>query len=84
MKTSFASVLQGRPAPAWASVPSEFILPSGSTGTATGRWSSTSLSWQINYAGLPELMTGPKAGKVMAAMMGMTKIDIQALQDAAA
>ena len=42
------------------------------------------LSWQINYAGLPELMTGPKAGKVMAAMMGMTKIDIKALKDAAA
>ena len=42
------------------------------------------LSWQINYAGLPELMTGAKAGKVMAAMMTMTKIDIQALKDAAA
>jgi predicted 3-demethylubiquinone-9 3-methyltransferase (glyoxalase superfamily) len=41
------------------------------------------LSWQINYAGLPDLMTGPKAGKVMAAMMGMTKIDIQALKAAA-
>ena len=41
------------------------------------------LSWQINYAGLPELMTGPAAGKVMAAMMGMKKIDIQALKDAA-
>ena len=42
------------------------------------------VSWQINYAGLPELMTGPAAGKVMAAMMGMTRIDIQALKDAAA
>ncbi|HUE62979.1 MAG TPA: VOC family protein [Rhizomicrobium sp.] len=41
------------------------------------------VSWQINYAGLPGLMTGPNAGKVMAAMMGMTKIDIRALQDAA-
>ncbi|HET7086358.1 MAG TPA: VOC family protein [Rhizomicrobium sp.] len=41
------------------------------------------LSWQINYAGLPELMTGPSAGKVMGAMMGMKKIDIQALKDAA-
>jgi predicted 3-demethylubiquinone-9 3-methyltransferase (glyoxalase superfamily) len=41
------------------------------------------LSWQINYAGLPDLMTGPKAGKVMAAMMGMKKVDIQALKDAA-
>jgi predicted 3-demethylubiquinone-9 3-methyltransferase (glyoxalase superfamily) len=42
------------------------------------------LTWQINYAGLADLMTGPKAGKVMAAMMGMKKIDIQALKDAAA
>ncbi|HKU55052.1 MAG TPA: VOC family protein [Rhizomicrobium sp.] len=42
------------------------------------------LTWQINYAGLPELMAGPKAGKVMGAMMGMKKIDIRALTDAAA
>ena len=42
------------------------------------------LSWQINYAGLPDLMTGPKADKVMAAMMKMKKVDIQALKDAAA
>jgi predicted 3-demethylubiquinone-9 3-methyltransferase (glyoxalase superfamily) len=42
------------------------------------------LSWQINYAGLPDLMTGGKAGKVMGAMMTMKKIDIQALKDAAA
>ena len=42
------------------------------------------LSWQINYAALPDLMTGPKAGKVMGAMMGMTKVDIQALKTAAA
>ena len=41
------------------------------------------LTWQINYAGLPELMTGGKADKVMGAMMGMKKIDIQALKDAA-
>jgi predicted 3-demethylubiquinone-9 3-methyltransferase (glyoxalase superfamily) len=44
------------------------------------------LSWQINYAGLPDLMTGDpaKAARVMAAMMGMTKPGIQALKDAAA
>ena len=44
------------------------------------------LSWQINYVGLPDLMTGdPKrAGRVMAAMMQMKKVDIQALKDAAA
>ncbi len=43
------------------------------------------LSWQINYAGLPELMTQGegRAGRVMAAMMQMKKIDIKALQDAA-
>lgn len=44
------------------------------------------LSWQINYAGLPDLMTGdPKAaGRVMGAMMKMKKIDVRALRDAAA
>ena len=44
------------------------------------------LSWQINYAGLPDLMTGDpaKAGRVMGAMMKMTKVDIQALKGAAA
>jgi predicted 3-demethylubiquinone-9 3-methyltransferase (glyoxalase superfamily) len=42
------------------------------------------LSWQINYAGLPQIMTGGKSGKVMGAMMTMAKIDIQALKDAAA
>jgi predicted 3-demethylubiquinone-9 3-methyltransferase (glyoxalase superfamily) len=42
------------------------------------------LTWQINYAGLPELMAGGKPDKVMGAMMGMKKIDIQALKDAAA
>jgi predicted 3-demethylubiquinone-9 3-methyltransferase (glyoxalase superfamily) len=42
------------------------------------------LSWQVNYAGWPDLMAGPKADKAMAAMMEMKKIDIQALKDAAA
>ena len=44
------------------------------------------LSWQINYAGLPEIMSGApgKAGRVMAAMMQMQKVDVQALMDAAA
>lgn len=43
------------------------------------------LSWQINYAGLPGLMTGDpaRAGRVMAAMMTMRKIDVRALEDAA-
>ena len=43
------------------------------------------LSWQINYAGLPDLMTGARnGGRVMAAMMKMQKVDVQALKDAAA
>jgi predicted 3-demethylubiquinone-9 3-methyltransferase (glyoxalase superfamily) len=42
------------------------------------------LSWQINYAGLPDLMTGRNGGRVMAAMMKMQKVDIKALEDAAA
>ena len=44
------------------------------------------LSWQINYAGLPDLMAGnpAKAGRVMGAMMKMQKPDIKGLQDAAA
>ena len=44
------------------------------------------LSWQINYAGLPDLMTGDpgRAGHVMGAMMKMSKIDIAALEAAAA
>jgi predicted 3-demethylubiquinone-9 3-methyltransferase (glyoxalase superfamily) len=44
------------------------------------------VSWQINYAGLPGIMSGdPKrAERVMAAMMQMKKIDVQALKDAAA
>ena len=43
------------------------------------------LSWQINYAGLPGLMTGDpaRAGRVMAAVMTMRKIDVRALEDAA-
>ena len=44
------------------------------------------LSWQINYAGLPDLMSGDpaRAARVMGAMMQMQKIDIRALKDAAA
>lgn len=42
------------------------------------------LSWQINYAGLPDLINGPGGAAAMKAMMGMVKIEIQALKDAAA
>ena len=44
------------------------------------------LSWQVVPSVLPELLGGTdraKAGRVMDAMMGMTKLDIQALRDAA-
>jgi predicted 3-demethylubiquinone-9 3-methyltransferase (glyoxalase superfamily) len=41
------------------------------------------LTWQINYAGWPELLK-TKGNKMMAAMMTMQKIDIQKLKDAAA
>ena len=38
------------------------------------------LSWQINYAGLPDLLSGGHGSRVMQAMMGMKKIDIAALK----
>ncbi len=43
------------------------------------------LSWQINYARLSDMMSGDpqKAGRVMAAMMQMKKIDVKALEAAA-
>jgi len=42
------------------------------------------LSWQIVPAELPELLSGPKAEQVMAAVMTMKKLDIGALRKAAA
>lgn len=44
------------------------------------------LSWQLIYAGLPDMMTGDpeRAARVMAAVLQMKKIDVQALKDAAA
>jgi predicted 3-demethylubiquinone-9 3-methyltransferase (glyoxalase superfamily) len=41
------------------------------------------LSWQVTYAGLPDLLTGPHGGRVMAAMMKMQKVDIAGLEAAA-
>jgi predicted 3-demethylubiquinone-9 3-methyltransferase (glyoxalase superfamily) len=44
------------------------------------------LSWQVVPVVLPELVADPdreKAGRVLAAMMGMTKLDVRALQAAA-
>ncbi|HEX4023259.1 MAG TPA: VOC family protein [Steroidobacteraceae bacterium] len=44
------------------------------------------LSWQINYAGFARLMSGDaaRADRVMGALMKMTKVDVQALEGAAA
>ena len=41
------------------------------------------VSWQVNYADIADLLTGPHADKVMVAQMKMKKPDIQALKDAA-
>jgi predicted 3-demethylubiquinone-9 3-methyltransferase (glyoxalase superfamily) len=53
--------------------------------SVAGSRTSFGLSWQINYAGLAELMTKDAvcAQRVMGAMMQMQKIDIKAFQDAA-
>jgi predicted 3-demethylubiquinone-9 3-methyltransferase (glyoxalase superfamily) len=43
------------------------------------------LSWQINYSGVPQMMSDPdpaRSARVMKAMMQMTKIDLQKLKDA--
>ena len=43
------------------------------------------LVWQVNYAGLPSVLSGDDAaasGRAMKAMMAMKKIDVQALKDA--
>ncbi|RYZ66789.1 MAG: VOC family protein [Proteobacteria bacterium] len=37
------------------------------------------LSWQINYEGLPKLLSGPNGGKVMTAMRSMGKMDVERL-----
>jgi predicted 3-demethylubiquinone-9 3-methyltransferase (glyoxalase superfamily) len=61
-----------------------------STGGSKGRcgWITDrfGLSWQVVPAVISELLASPdraKAGRVMAAMLGMTKLDIAALQAAA-
>ncbi len=41
------------------------------------------LSWQVVPRQMGELMNGPKAGKVMQAMLQMKKIDIKKLEEAA-
>lgn len=41
------------------------------------------VSWQIGWDGWAKVVSGPKQEQAMAAMMKMTKIDIQTLKDAA-
>ena len=42
------------------------------------------VSWQVVPSILPQLLADPeKAGRVMQALMGMSKLNVQALQDAA-
>lgn len=41
------------------------------------------VSWQIGWDGWTKVVSGPNQEKAMAAMMTMTKIDIQKLKDAA-
>mgnify|MGYP001796006443 CR=1 FL=1 len=41
------------------------------------------LSWQVVPKQMGQLMTGPKAGKVMQAMLQMKKIDIKKFEEAA-
>ena len=43
------------------------------------------LVWQVNYAGMPGMLSGPDAAataRAMQAMMGMQKINVQKLKDA--
>ena len=42
------------------------------------------LSWQINYEGLPRLMSGRNGSKVMSAMRSMGKMDVARLNEIAA
>jgi predicted 3-demethylubiquinone-9 3-methyltransferase (glyoxalase superfamily) len=54
----------------------------GPCGWLKDRWG---LSWQIVPKALPELLADPdkeRAGRVMRAMFGMTKLDIEALRSA--
>ncbi len=65
----------------------EKLSAGGSKGRCGWLKDKYGLSWQVIPSALGELMGGAdraKAARVMAAMMGMTKLDIQGLRDAAA
>ena len=64
----------------------EALSAGGSKGRCGWLKDKYGLSWQVVPSALAELLGGAdraKAARVMAAMMGMTKLDIQALRDAA-
>jgi predicted 3-demethylubiquinone-9 3-methyltransferase (glyoxalase superfamily) len=59
----------------------EKLSAGGSTSQCGWLKDKYGLSWQIVPSVLPKLMTDP-SGRVMQAMMKMTKLEIQKLQDA--
>jgi predicted 3-demethylubiquinone-9 3-methyltransferase (glyoxalase superfamily) len=64
----------------------EKLSAGGSKGQCGWLKDKYGFSWQVVPAVLPKLLASPdrgKAARVMDAMMRMTKLDIQALQDAA-
>ena len=64
----------------------EKLSANGSKGRCGWLKDRYGLSWQVVPAVLPELLADPdraKAARVMEAMMGMTKLDVAALQAAA-
>jgi predicted 3-demethylubiquinone-9 3-methyltransferase (glyoxalase superfamily) len=63
----------------------EKLSAGGSPGRCAWLKDRYGLSWQIVPRALPRLMSDPdrvKAGRVMQAMMGMSKIDVAKLQEA--
>lgn len=60
------------------------LAASGDPGAQRCGWlkDQFGVSWQIVPSALPALMTGPNAGKVMAALLQMGKLDLAALQRA--
>jgi predicted 3-demethylubiquinone-9 3-methyltransferase (glyoxalase superfamily) len=61
------------------------LLPGGKEQPCGWLKDKFGLSWQINYSGVPQMMSDPdpaRSSRVMKAMMQMTKIDVQKLKDA--
>lgn len=62
----------------------EKLSAGGSSGQCGWLKDKYGLSWQVVPSVLPKLLADPAtAGRVMKALMGMTKLDIRTLQDAA-